>query len=490
MRGGQRAVQRSGNTWRLGGRGLAIQESRGLPRCSAFNSSTYPQGRRTLRSLTFGVVYLSYFYFYFTPQSWGRTTVGLGRGMVIRLDMAKCGSTHGRPPTKSTVAAGFGSVHSSPPSVYVPFPLFPLLSLLIMFTINPYDRFVSDTSPSSENTPSRRRISFSLKAAPVVSITTASATSTGQENRSPTNCIPFPSAPLQIHPTPTCHDAMYVPFPDDLLSAPEPMECTPSSYVHRRQRSHSGLMDVQQSNPRPLSTLNSESRASVGRIDLGKATAVLSITSSGAVSRVDSDHMGKTLATARQRRLQYLDRKRNGSMVTKKQTKKASMDAKFLITLHHSITWHIENRSDAKGRPFFQDDLDRDRFLTIGKSRPSGSRELDAQDGLLAQRILQHLTQKGQIFPPVLKPEVVHADEALMYHVPVTFPASDDVAAPCPRSPSPAPTPGPGIMTMPQIVAALHLKHRDRATKSPRPRSPVARKVPVLPGRSPLSQLC
>ena len=121
-------------------------------------------------------------------------------------------------------------------------------------------------------------------------------------------------------------------------------------------------VDVQKSNPRPLSTLNSESRASVGRIDLGKATPALSITSSGAVSRVDSDHLGKTLATARQRRLQQLDRKRNSSMVTKKQTKKASMDAKFLITLHHSITWHIENRSDAKGRPFFLEDLDRQGF--------------------------------------------------------------------------------------------------------------------------------
>ena len=384
---------------------------------------------------------------------------------------------------------------SSTPSVYVPFLLlllFPFLSLLVMFMVNLYDRYLSDASPSPENTPSRRRISFSLKAAPVVSITTASATSTGQENRSPTSCIPFPSTPLQISPTPTCHDEMYIPFPDDLLPAPEPMECTPSPCSYRRQRSNSGLMemDVQQSNPRPLSTLNSESRANVGRIDLGKATAVLSITSSGAVSRVDSDHLGKTLATARQRRLQQLDRKRNSSMVTKKQTKKASMDAKFLITLHHSITWHIENRSDAKGPPFFSEDLDRQGFLTIRKSRPSGSRELDAQDGLLAQRIFQHLTRKGQIFPPVLKPGVHADDEALMYQVPVTFPASEDVPAPGPRSSSPAPALGPGIMTIPQIVAALHLKHRDRATRSPRPRNPVARKALTVSRRSPLSQLC
>ena len=166
------------------------------------------------------------------------------------------------------------------------------------------------------------------------------------------------------------------------------------------------------------------------------------------------------------------------------------MDAKFLITLHHSITWHIENRSDAKGRPFFLIDLDRPGFLTIRKSRPSGSRELDAQDGLLAQRIFQHLTQKGQIFPPVLKPGVHADDEALMYQVPVTFPAFDDVSAPSPRPPSPAPIPGPGIMTMPQIVAALHLKHRDRATRSPRPRNPVARKALTASRRSPLSQLC
>lgn len=108
-------MQRSGGTWGMGGRGLAIQESRGLPRCSAFNSSSHPQGRRTLRLLTFGVVIKCYFspsfLFYFTPQSWGRTSHDIGNvPMVIRLDMAKCGSTHGRPPTKSTVAAGFGSL--------------------------------------------------------------------------------------------------------------------------------------------------------------------------------------------------------------------------------------------------------------------------------------------------------------------------------------------------------------------------------------------
>jgi hypothetical protein len=114
-------------------------------------------------------------------------------------------------------------------------------------------------------------------------------------------------------------------------------------------------MSIQQGNPRPFSTLNVdlESRASVGCIDLGKSTAVLSITSSGAVYRVDDEHLSRTSVTARQRRFQPFDRKRNASMVTRKQTKKASMDAKFLITLHHSITWHIENRSDVKGWSFF-----------------------------------------------------------------------------------------------------------------------------------------
>ena len=210
----------------------------------------------------------------------------------------------------------------------------------LMFMINPYDRYVSDDSSPSDNPPSSRRISFSRKAAPVVSITTASATSTGQENHSPTSCIPFPST-LQ-----TCHDAMCIP------SALEPMECTPPPHLHHRQRSNSGLMPIQRRNHRRPSAVNSGSRSSVGRIDLGKSTAVLSITSSGAVSRVDGDHMVKTLTTARQRRSQQLDRKRNASMVPKKQTRKASMDSKFLITLHHSITWHIENRSDAKGRSF------------------------------------------------------------------------------------------------------------------------------------------
>ena len=60
------------------------------------------------------------FLFYFTPRSWGRTSHDIGT--VIRLDMAKCGSTHGKPPTKSTVAAGFGSFHSSPPFSLRTFP--------------------------------------------------------------------------------------------------------------------------------------------------------------------------------------------------------------------------------------------------------------------------------------------------------------------------------------------------------------------------------
>ena len=242
----------------------------------------------------------------------------------------------------------FGSFHSSTPSVYIPFlPLSIHLSLVVMFMTNPYDRYLSDNSSPPENTPSRRRISFSRKAPPVVSITATSATSTGQENCSPISSIPFPTAPLPIPTAQTCGDTI----PGDLRSTPEPTECVPSTYSHRRQRSNSGLMAVRSS--RPLATLNSESRVAVGCIDLGKSAPMLSITSSGVVSRVDNDRLTKTLATGRQRRLQQLDRKRNTLMVTKKQTKKASMDAKFLITLHHSITWHIENRSDVKGLSFF-----------------------------------------------------------------------------------------------------------------------------------------
>lgn len=231
------------------------------------------------------------------------------------------------------------------------------LSLLVVLMINPYDRYASD------NTPSRSRISFSRKAAPVVSITATSAISTGRENRSPASSIPFPSTPLSIS-TQTCGDALYiqVPFPGDPVSTPEQTAHMPSTCPHRRQRSNSGLMCIQLRDPRPLATLNCESRANVGYVDFGKSTPVLSITSSGTVSRVDNDRLGKTLAAARQRRLQQLDWKRNPSMVTKKQAKKAAMDAKFLIALHHSITWHIENRSDAKGlSPFCPWDPERSR---------------------------------------------------------------------------------------------------------------------------------
>jgi len=233
--------------------------------------------------------------------------------------------------------------------------------------INPYDRYVSDSSSSPDIAPSRSRILFSRKAAPVVSITATSAISVGQENRSPTSCIPFPSTPLQISSTQPCRDAMYIPCPGD-LSTPEQTVDVSYTCSHHRRRSNSGLMSIQQRYPRPLAPLNSQPRVSVGCIDLGKSTAVLAITSSGVVSRVDSDHLGKTLATARQRRLQQLDRKRNTSMITKRQAKKASMDAKFLITLHHSITWHIENRSNINGRPFFPSDPERSGILTISKS--------------------------------------------------------------------------------------------------------------------------
>lgn len=246
-----------------------------------------------------------------------------------------------------------------------------LLSLLVVLMINPYDRYVSDNSSSPDHAPSRTPISFSLKAAPVVSITAASAISTGQENRSPMSCIPFPSTPFLIPSTQTCRDAMYIPCPGD-LSTSEQAAHIPSTCSHRRHRSSSGLMSVQQRDPRPLATLNSESRANVGYVDFGKSAAVLSITSSGTVSRVGNNHLGKTLAAARQRRLQQLDRKRNPSMVTKKQAKKASMDAKFLITLHHSITWHIENRSDAKGLSFLSpSDPELPAILTIRKSPSS-----------------------------------------------------------------------------------------------------------------------
>jgi len=322
----------------LGGRGPAIRESRGG---LVAQSSMHPAACRTgqctaiLHPLTSGVIF--YFCFIFLVAA-----ASGGHDLSLALTRPDVGPPTGRPPTTSTVASGFGSFLPSPPSVYVPFlPLLLHLSPFVMLTITPYDRYAPDNS-SRESTPPRRRISFSRKAAPVLSIVTASATSTGQENRSPTNCIPFPSTSPPISSAHTCLDAMYIP------STLEPAEHTSSAHSHRRQRSNSGLMSIQQIKPRSLATLNSVSRATIGCIDLGKSTAVLSITSSGAVTRADNDYLSKTLATARQRRLLQLDRKRNVSMVTKKQTK-TTIDAKFLITLHHSITWHIENRSDVEG---------------------------------------------------------------------------------------------------------------------------------------------
>ena len=251
-----------------------------------------------------------------------------------------------------TVVTGFGLFNFSSAPFNLHFPHFLHLplppSLLLMLIINPYDRYTSGNPSSPDNTPSRTRISFSRKAAPVVSITPTSAISTGQENRSPTSSVPFPSSPPQIPSTESCPNVMSIPCPGDLL--PELPGCVQPTSVHRRQRSNSGLTaSVQQWSPRPLAT--SQSRALNPRymIDLGKSTPILSITSSGTVSRLDHDHLGKTLATSRQRKLQQLHRKRSASMVTKKQTKKASMDSKFLIMLHHSITWHIGNRSDGKG---------------------------------------------------------------------------------------------------------------------------------------------
>ena len=328
---------------RAGGRGLGHTRKSWLPRCPVSSPSSRLHDRLVHR-LDAGV-----FCFCFFPSIWPCAVVGLGA--------ARGGSTHrvGRPPSRSTAATGFGSFHSSALQSIYPFPLLPpphlLFSSWLMIMINPYDRYVSDNS-SDNNTPSRTRISFSRKAAPVVSITTTSAISIGQENRSPTSCIPFPSTPLPISAAQSPRDAMYIPCPSD-LSTPEQTAHIPSTCSHHRRRSNSGLVSIQRRDPRLFAALNFEPRASVGCIDLGKSTAVLAITSSGIVSRVENGHIGKTLANARQRRLQQLDRKRNTSMITKRQTKKASMDAKFLITLHHSITWHIENRANLKGRFFF-----------------------------------------------------------------------------------------------------------------------------------------
>lgn len=221
-------------------------------------------------------------------------------------------------------------------------------SLVLMHIINPYDRYVSDNSSPPDNAPSRTRISFSRKAAPVVSITPTSAISTGQENRSPMSCVPFPSSP-QIPSTETCRDAMYIPRLNRLFSTPEQPENVPPTHLYCRRRSNSGPTSIQHRSSRPLATLNSESRVRVEFIDPDESATGLSVTSSGTMSRVDHYHLNMTLAIARQRRLQQLDRKRNSSMVTRKQTKRASADSKFLITLHHSITWHIEKRSDEKG---------------------------------------------------------------------------------------------------------------------------------------------
>ncbi|PCH39546.1 hypothetical protein WOLCODRAFT_141301 [Wolfiporia cocos MD-104 SS10] len=146
-----------------------------------------------------------------------------------------------------------------------------------------------------------------------------------------------------------------------------------------------------------------------------------------------------------------------------RKTKKFGGETQFLVLVHRSIAWRARSGSEPGADPCAE------------------------QDVLLAKRLWKSLvaqgckpvmfedkvgpTRNGALEGDTVAPTVTKLEPIVTATVATLEPTT--VSADCPSSPVPTPSVAPEILTIPQLVASLTLRHRDRSAS--RPRSPTSR---------------
>ena len=336
---------------------------------------------------------------------------------------------------------------------------------------------------SFSNANAQREAMYSLSSTPVAPLPIQS------------NCIPFPSQPIQCPRISSSHadlEHAFAGFENWLIaqSSPSvsedsdiwygglgaPQHRVPSSFVHRDSHSYSSEDPI------------------MGATDAcgGHVSCPAPRKRKMAVRRVKVPHYSAK-AAKRTRRART--------------TRKTVVDVQFAATLHRSILAHLQTTrlaSNASKCEFVDcADEDEDGELKLVSS-------LRTQDHLLVERLWKNLTARG--YSPT--PLYTRAEDADMFnlrhervdHVFQTEPISlglpseylmDVEPAPqtsrdpatCPTIPQETPSPEcyPEILTLSQLVSSLILNYRDRT--SSRRRNQCSTHERHGPGRSPLSNV-
>ncbi|KAA1475874.1 hypothetical protein DENSPDRAFT_853290 [Dentipellis sp. KUC8613] len=285
----------------------------------------------------------------------------------------------------------------------------------------------------------------SKKAAATVALSSASASPSSTSSQS---AIPFPCAPEDVI---SAYDDL-----DPFAAALEDIDVVPAARAKRACPAEGRRRRCQT----PLHTPASRRKPSAGKS-----------ASPHPILRVDGP---STRSTKRVRK-----------------SKRVVADLQFAVAVHRSIS----RRSASP-------DVEARRMDVEGEDE-GARKELDVQERLLVDRLGQHLLEQGcnpapldaPPTPPVpaLPARAACAEEDINMDVTPVDPALDEGPRTPPTSPTMAPSPPPSpqspeprVYTMPQLVATLIMRHRDRrAVKS---RVPPPRPAPAFRKRSALAE--
>ncbi|KAI0355206.1 hypothetical protein OH77DRAFT_351527 [Trametes cingulata] len=325
---------------------------------------------------------------------------------------------------------------------------------------------------SKTNTPRMPKVHFKLpvlqKSKPTVSVTNANAARTNTSGIllstvsevSSQNCVPFPSTPI---PCPTQRKRVVSEDGYDIND-----ECSDSAEQDDGTRNYASHRPVLHTE---ILRRRSKSCLSTSYFHHDAHHARKSSAQSEKPAAPDSAATGKRTAERRE--------SMSAGNPTGKQVRRARRvlaDAQFLASMHHTVASEVRARMDAE----------------------KGRDECVAQDALLVERIWHVLVDMG--YKPVPLETSATAPSSPTTAIAIRDPSREAAeraarrtmaASSTPISPERAhdlPLAHTGKLAVPQLVAVLIMRHRDRSTTRPRSASRKRSDEPL--SRSPLSVTC
>ncbi|OBZ75784.1 hypothetical protein A0H81_04998 [Grifola frondosa] len=346
-----------------------------------------------------------------------------------------------------------------------------------MYLLPPYshsrnsERPSGTTNKSSKPPHSRSKhhlyfpIFSTKKASPTVCITNTSVSRaitacllpspSGLPDVPPQNFIPFPSSPIACPASSDTADGMDCESEPDSCKPHKGEDVSPANHHiwhidlhHRRSKSCLATSYFHRDNLPPRTpheaSVNSMSH-SLNRVPhLRTRKEKSELRSQGAAARRESMSAGSAAPHPKRTR----------------RNRRSQMDGQFLAAVHRSIAWRM-------------------RRALVGIEDA-----YTAQDALLVERLWRNLVNQG--FQPA------QSEHELDLTAP---PFSDDSSPPNPfclpaSPPQSMPVPStPDLLTMPQLVASLTLRYKDRSSTRPRSSSSVLKMIESAPAPRPSSPL-